>query len=203
MDQRILRVMRRLEAEDAEERAAVGGPGAVPHEERMYTLHPDSSRLVHILVQAAGCRRLVEVGGSHGYSSLWLAHAARLTGGRLTSLEVSATNVEIARQNLEEAGLSDLVEIVLGDARKTLRAVHGPLDFVLLDSWDDTYVECLGIIVPLLRPGGLLVTDNVTAGEPGTAPLVMALEDHPLMETVNVPIGRDIQVSAKTLDATG
>ena len=62
MDQRILRVMRRLEAEDAEERAAVGGPGAVPHEERMYTLHPDSSRLVHILVQAAGCRRLVEIG---------------------------------------------------------------------------------------------------------------------------------------------
>ncbi|MDP6495535.1 MAG: DUF1442 domain-containing protein, partial [Dehalococcoidia bacterium] len=146
------------------------------------------------------CRRLVEIGVSHGYSSLWLAHAARLTGGRLTSLEISASNVKIARQNLEEAGLSDLVEIVLGDAREILRTVHGPLDFVLLDSWDDTYVECLEIIVPLLRPGGLLVTDNVTPREPSISSFVRALEDHPLMETVNVPIGRDIQVSAKALD---
>ncbi len=201
MDQQILSVMRRLEQEDADERAAVGGSGEIPHLERMYTLHPDTSRLVHILVQAAGCKAVVEVGVSHGYSSLWLAHAVRLTGGRLTSLEVSATNVEIARQNIAEAGLSDMVEIVLGDARKTLRTVRGPLDFVLLDSWDDTYVECLAIIVPLLRPGGLLVTDNVTPGEAGTEPLVRALEDHPQMETVNVPIGRDIQVSAKKVDA--
>ena len=201
MDPRVLSVMKRLEEEDAEERAAVGGPGEIPHFERMYTLHPDTSRLVHILIQAAGCKAVVEVGVSHGYSSLWLAHAVRLTGGRLTSLEVSATNVEIACQNIAEAGLSNMVDIVLGDARKTLRSVQGPLDFVLLDSWDDTYVECLGIIVPLLRPGGLLVADNVTPGEPGTVPLVKALENHPLMETLNVPIGRDIQVSAKKADA--
>ena len=202
MDPRTLSVMRRLEREDAEERAAEGGPHERPHEERMYTLHPDTARLIHMLVQAAGCRRLVEVGVSRGYSTLWLAHAPRLTGGRLTSLEFSPANVEFARQNLIDAGLSDMVDLVPGDARKTLSTLEGPLDFVLLDSWEETYVDCLKLIVPLLRPGGLLVADNVTVGEADTAAFVEALHGHPLMETVHVPIGREIQVSIKRLDGS-
>ena len=202
MEPEVLRIMHRLEKEDAEDRAAIGGPNERPHEDRYFTLHPDTAELIHIMVQSAGCNRLVEVGVSHGYSTLWLAHAARLTGGTVTSLEINPKNIEFARRNLADAGLSDAVDLVLGDARDTLSTLSGPIDFFLLDSWEDVYLECLELIVPLLRPGGLLVADNVTAGTARTDAFVQALHDHQDIETINVPIGRNIQVSAKRLKTT-
>ena len=201
MDERVDNVLRRLEREDTEERAGFGLPGEVPHEERMYTLHPESSKLVHMLVQASGGRKVLEIGASHGYSTVVLADAARITGGQLTSLEISEDNVRTTTANVAEAGLSDHVTVIHGDAMATIADVAGPLGFILLDCWEDVYVPLYPHIIPLLRPGGLLVTDNVTAGEPGTADFVRTLEADPIMETVNVPIGRDIQVSAKRLDA--
>ena len=195
METDIARVLRRLEREDAEDRTVLDRP----HEERMYTLHPDTAQLVRIMVQSAGCKVLVEIGVAHGYSTICLAQAARATGGKLTSLEIRPKALEIARQNLAEAGLSDMVEFLQGDARELLRTIQGPVDFVLLDCWEDVYVDCLKLIVPLLRPGGLLVADNVTPGNPESDNYIRALHDNPEIETVSVPIGRNIEVSGKTL----
>ncbi|MBI2190410.1 MAG: class I SAM-dependent methyltransferase [Planctomycetes bacterium] len=189
----ILRVLHRMEEEDAEDRKAVGRP----REDRMFTLHPDTSRLVHILIQSARCKSLVEIGVAHGYSTIWLAHAARIMGGHVTSLEVNPKSVEIARRNVKEAGLLSLVDFVLGDARETLKGLKGPVDFVLMDCWEWLYVDCLQTIVPLLRPGGLLVADNVEPGDAESDRYIRALEEHPLMETVPVPIGRKIEVSMR------
>ena len=199
MEPEVERVLRRLEEEDVEDRKVVDRP----REERMFTLHPDSAQLLHMMIQAAGCKRLVEIGVAFGYSTIWLAHAARLTGGRLTSLEINPKTLEFGRRNVAEAGLSDVVDFVEGDALETLRDIRGPLDFVMMDCWEELYIPGLELIVPLLRPGGLLVTDNVTPGEPGTDPFIRALREHPMMETVSVPIGRDIEVSAKSLTVTG
>lgn len=77
---KIWRVLHRLEAEDAEDHRTLSRP----REERMFTLHPDTSRLVHIMIQATGSKRLVEIGAAYGYSTIWLTHAARITGGQLT-----------------------------------------------------------------------------------------------------------------------
>ncbi len=201
MDERVAKVLRRLEREDTEERAGFDLPGEVPHEERMYTLHPETSKLVHMLVQASGGRKVLEIGASHGYSTVILADAVGVTGGSLTSLEISEDNVQTTTVNLAEAGLSDHVTIVHGDAMETISGVSGPLDFVLLDCWEEVYVPLYPHVIQLLRPGGLIVADNVTAGAQGTAEFVQTLEADPIMETVNVPIGRDIQVSAKRFDA--
>ena len=167
----------------------------------MLTLHPHSARLCHIMVQSICAKRLVEIGSSYGYSSVWLAHAARITGGQFTSLEVNPKLVEIAKRNVAEAGLTDNVTFIAGDARETMSSVEGPLDFVLL--------RLLGSVVcrtsrsyrhPSLRPGGLLVADNVIPGREGSDEYIQALTDHPLMETVSVPIGKEIEVSVRRLE---
>ena len=112
----------------------------------MLTLHPDTSRLVHIMIQSAGCKQLVEIGGAYGYSAIWLAHAARITGGQLTSLEINPKLIEIAPQNVAEAGLIDRVEFVPGDVRETLSTIETPFDFVLLGCWERLYVEMLDML---------------------------------------------------------
>ena len=196
-EEQIWRVLHRLEAEDAEDRRTL----TRPREERMFTLHPDTARLVHIMVQSAGCKRLVEVGGAYGYSAIWLAHVSRITGGRFTSIEINPKLIEIAKRNVAEAGLADSVEFILGDAREILPTLEAPLDFVLLDCWEWLYVGFLEIIAPMLRPGGLLVADNVNPGtREDSDKYIQALRDHPLMESVSVPIGREIEVSARRLD---
>nr|ADI19353.1 predicted o-methyltransferase [uncultured Chloroflexi bacterium HF0500_03M05] len=199
MESEVKRVLHRLEEEDVEDRKMDDRP----REERMFTLHSDSAQLLHIMIQTAGCKRLVEIGVAFGYSTIWLAHAAQLTGGRLTSLEVNPKTLEFGKQNVAEAGLSDMVDFIEGDALETLHDIQGPLDFVMMDCWEEIYIPCLEIIVPLLRPGGLLVTDNVTPGESGTDPFIKVLREHPLMETVSVPIGRDIEISVKSLTVMG
>ena len=186
-------VLHRLEAEDTDDRQTLSRP----REERMFTLHPDTSRLVHIMIQSAGCKQLVEIGGAYGYSAIWLAHAARITGGRLTSLEINPKLIEIAMRNVAEAGLIDMVEFVPGDARETLGTVETPFDFVLLDCWEWLYVEMLDLLATKLRPGGILVADNIDPEKEESGLYIQALHNHPLMETVSVPIGRGIEVSVR------
>jgi predicted O-methyltransferase YrrM len=194
-DPQIEKVLRRLEAEDAEDRRLLNRP----REERMFTLHPDTSRLLRILIQSTGAQQLVEIGVAYGYSTIWLAHVSRLVGGRLSSLEINPKLIEIARQNVEEAGLSAQVDFVLGDARQTIETVAEPFDFVLLDCWEWLYVEMLDILAPRLRPGALLVADNVHPGQEDSDRFVEAVERHPLFEAIGVPIGRDIQVCMRKL----
>jgi len=192
-DPRIEKVLTRLEKEDDEDRRRLDRP----REERMFTLHPDTSGLLHILVQSAGARNLVEIGVAYGYSTIWLAHVSQLTGGRLSSLEINPKLIEIAKQNVEEAGLSGQVDFVLGDARETVNSIALPFDFVLLDCWEWLYVEMLDVLAPRLRPGALVVADNVHPGTEDSDRFVEAVSAHTSFETVGVPIGRDIQVSMK------
>ena len=166
-EEKILRVIHRMEEEDVEDRRTRSQQSGKPSQEPMLTLHPDTARLCHIMIQSICAKRLVEIGGSYGYSAVWLAHAARCTGGQFTSLEVNPKLIEIAKRNVAEAGLTDNVTHISGDARETLVSVEGPLDFVLLDCWEPLYVELLDLIAAKLRPGGLLVADNVIPGREG------------------------------------
>ena len=183
-EENVLRVIHRMEEEDTEDRRIRSQQGKEKSQEPMLTLHPDTARLCHIMVQSICAQRLVEIGGSYGYSTVWLAHAARITGGQFTSLEVNPKLIEIAKRNVAEAGLTDNVTHISGDARETLVSVEGPLDFVLLDCWEPLYVELpldfvlldcweplyvelLDLIAAKLRPGGLLVADNVIPGREG------------------------------------
>ena len=124
-EEKIVRVIHRLEEEDTEDRRIRTEQGKDPNREPMLTLHPHSARLCHIMAQSICAKRLVEIGSSYGYSSVWLAHAARITGGQFTSLEVNPKLVEIAKGNVAEAGLTDNVTFIAGDARETMTSVEG------------------------------------------------------------------------------
>jgi len=118
-------------------------------------------QLLNLLVREAKARSILELGTSFGYSTVWLAEAAQVAGGRVVSLELHAEKIEYARERLERVGLASFVEFRLGDARRTLPSLSGPLDFVLIDLWKELYVPCLELLLPRLRSGALVVADNM------------------------------------------
>jgi predicted O-methyltransferase YrrM len=127
--------------------------------------------LLYVLACARRAKTIVEFGTSFGLSSIQLAAALRDNGGgRLISTEFIASKAQAARQNLQAAGLSDLVEIRLGDALETLKeGVGAPVDFVLLDGAKNLYIPVLRLLQPTLAPGALIATDNTTAESPYVA----------------------------------
>jgi predicted O-methyltransferase YrrM len=164
---------------------------------RMLNVTPDTGRLLWILVRAARATRILEVGTSNAYSTIWLADAARATGGRVTTLEADPDKVRLARANLARAGLEPLVEIRPGRAAEALAALAGPFDFVFLDADRPSYVTYLDLVLPRLVSGGLLVADNVTSHAAELADYLGRVKSHPGLFSVTVPIGKGEEVSLK------
>ncbi len=166
-------------------------------EEFMLPIGPEAGRFLNLLIKAAGARTCLEVGASVGYSTLWLAEAARATGGRVISLEVSPAKHAEARENLAEAGLADSVEWITGDALETIAAQPGPFDFVLLDLWKNLYIPCFDALRPKLAAGALVTADNMVT--PADNESTRAYQTHvravPGLESVMVPIGNGIELS--------
>ena len=185
MDPQAAAVLRRLEVEDGRERA-----DALAREHRLRSVTPEVGRFLHLLVKLTGARNILEVGTSGGYSTIWLASAARETGGHVTTLEIDPEKVERAQRNISEAGLAGLATIVEGDAFQTLPALAGPFDFAFLDAEKEMYLPLLEPLVGLLRSGGLLVADNLLSHAEELAPFRRAAESHPELECVLIPIPR-------------
>jgi predicted O-methyltransferase YrrM len=129
---------------------------------RLRNVEPDSARVLSLLVRATGARRVLEIGTSNGYSTLWLADALRDTGGRLLSVDVDARRSAEAQANLRRGGLAALVELRVEDAEASLRETpDASLDMVFLDAERPAYAGYWPELVRVLRPGGLLAVDNV------------------------------------------
>ena len=125
--------------------------------------------LMNLLVKEAEASRILEVGSSYGYSTTWLAEAARAIGGKVVSLELRAVKTEYARAQLARAGLDGYVEFRIGDALASLAQLPGPFDFVLIDLWKDLYVPVFELLHPKLAPGALIVADNMLHPESARA----------------------------------
>jgi predicted O-methyltransferase YrrM len=122
----------------------------------------DVGRLLYMLARTYPCKTIVEFGTSFAISTIYLAAAARDNGGgKVVATELHAEKALHAAENLREAGLLDLVEIRVGDARETLRALDGSVDFAFIDGWKDLYLPVLKVIEGHLRPGALVVADNL------------------------------------------
>lgn len=122
---------------------------------------PVVGELLFILSRASGARSILELGTATGYSAIFFARACALNAGRLTTLEIDPALAARARINLERAGLADRVDIVCGDALAHLRRLEGPFDVIFMDIEKADYARALPQCHRLLRPGGLLVADNV------------------------------------------
>jgi predicted O-methyltransferase YrrM len=136
--------------------------------ERLRNVEPDSARVLAVLVRATGARRVLEIGTSNGYSTLWLTDAVRSVGGRLVSVDVDPARSALAAHNLDRANLHEWVELRVEDAGVTLRdADDGSWDMIFLDAERPAYAGYWSELVRVLRPGGMLVVDNVLshAGE--------------------------------------
>lgn len=130
--------------------------------DRLRNLEPGTAQLLAVLVRATGARRLLEIGTSNGYSTLWLADASRSVGGHLVSVDIDAARSALAAQNLERAGLRELVELRVEDAAVSLRETpEGGCDMIFLDAERSTYAGYWPDLLRVLRPGGLLAVDNV------------------------------------------
>jgi len=116
--------------------------------------------LLRVLASATGATRILEIGTAIGYSGIWLAGALP-PGGMLLTLEMSADRAREARTNFEKAGLADRVNVMVGDAQRLLAKVAGPFDLIFQDGDKQLYSPLLDRLAALLRPGGLLITDNV------------------------------------------
>jgi len=164
---------------------------------RMLNITPETGRLLWILVRSARATRILEVGTSNGYSTIWLADAARATGGRVTTLELNPAKVKLARENLARAGLADRVEVLEGRAVDALGTLPGPLDFVFLDADRGNYLTYLELVVPRLVPGGLLVADNVSSHAQELHDYLARVKSHPALFSVTVPVGKGEEISFK------
>jgi len=130
--------------------------------DRLRNVEPDTARVLAVLVRASGARRLLEIGTSNGYSTLWLADAIRSVGGHMVSVEVDADRSTSAARNLDRAGLRELVELRVEDAAASLhKTPDAGWDMVFLDAERPAYSSYWPELVRVLRPGGLLAVDNV------------------------------------------
>ena len=164
---------------------------------RMLNITPETGRLLWIMIRTAGASRILEVGTSNAFSTIWLADAARETGGRVTTLEMNPNKIMLARENLVKAGLADRVEIIEGPAATTLRDIPGPFDFIFLDADRPSYLTYLELVVPKLVQGGLLVADNVASHASELQDYLACVKSHPALFSVTVPVGNGEEISFK------
>jgi predicted O-methyltransferase YrrM len=168
---------------------------------RMLNITRDTGRLLWILARAMGATRILEVGTSNAFSTIWLADAARSTGGRVTTLELNPEKIALARINLASAGLDGVVDIIEGRAADTLAELPGPFDIVFFDADRPSYLAYLEWVVPKLRSGGMLIADNVTSHAEELQDYQRRVKSHPQLFTVTVPIGNGEEVALKVGDA--
>lgn len=144
---------------------------------------PEDGRLLRILAESMGAKHVVEIGTSTGYSGIWFGLALQKTGGRLTTYEIDAGRAATARANFERAGMADIITLVEGDAHEKVTALKGPIDILFLDADKQGYIDYMNKLLPLVRPGGLVVAHNITPGMADPA-YMEAITTDPDLETI-------------------
>ena len=158
----------------------------------------EDGRFLRFLVVSSGAKRVVEIGGANGYSAIWIGLGLRETGGRLITIEYDPARAKDAEANIRAAGLSDVVQVVPGDAFKAIPGLAGTFDFVFLDAWKKDYQRFFDLAYPRLDPGGLFVAHNVVNKASEMGDFLATLRTHPgLRSAIVSPSGEGISVSVK------
>jgi predicted O-methyltransferase YrrM len=190
LDDRVRAVLDRLEREDASERER-----GLPAEQRARQVEPTTGRFLFSLVAPQTDCEVLEIGGSRGYSSIWLAAGVRHLGGRVLSLENDPAKADAWRRNVAEARLEEWVELVDGDAFEQLPRIDDVFDLVFLDAEKDDYEELFRLAREKVEPGALFVADNVLSHPDPLANYSVARQADPTLLSVTVPLDRGLELS--------
>jgi predicted O-methyltransferase YrrM len=190
LDDRVRAVLARLEAEDADERAR-----GVAREQRARQVARTTGRFLFAFVAPQTDCEVLEIGGSRGYSSIWLAAGVRNLGGRVLSLESDQAKVEAWRANVEEAGLDDWADLIEGDAFETLPPIDDVFDLVFLDAEKEQYERLFAEARGKLEPGAVVIADNVLSHQETLGAYSQARQADPTLESVTLPLDRGLELS--------
>jgi predicted O-methyltransferase YrrM len=167
-------------------------------DEFLIPIGPDTGRLLNTLIKSQPARTILELGTSYGYSTVFLAEAARAARGKVISVDISAEKQRYAKEHLIAACLDEVVEFVTGDARELIGSLTGPLDFVLIDLWKDLYIPCFDLVRPKLSEGAFIAADNILLPEFFRNEM-MAYRAHVRrdgrFESILLPVGSGIELS--------
>lgn len=190
LDDRVRSVLERLEREDAAERER-----GLPPSERSRQVARTTGQFLFSLTAVQSDCEVLEIGGSRGYSTIWLAAGARYLGGRVLSLEHDPRKVEAWRRNIADAGLDDWADLVEGDAHETLAAIDDVFDVVFLDAEKDDYETLFVLARGKVEPGGLFVADNVLSHPDPLANYSAARQADPTLSSVTITLDRGLELS--------
>jgi caffeoyl-CoA O-methyltransferase len=190
LDGRVRSVLERLELEDQQERAR-----GLPPVERSRAVAPTTGQFLFALVAPQTDCEVLEIGGSRGYSSIWLAAGVRHLGGRLLSIENDPLKAEAWRQNVADAGLEDWADLIEADALETVRTIDDVFDVVFIDAEKEDYEQLFQLARGKVEPGALIVADNVLSHEETLAAYVRGRQEDPTLESVTVPLDRGLELS--------
>ena len=197
LDDRVQSVMRRLEDEDRLEREQ-----GLPSSQRARAVAEPTGRFLFALVaHHPGCD-VLEIGGSRGYSTLWLGAGVRYLGGRVVSLEHDPAKCEVRRHNIADAGLDEWVELVDGDAFEIIPTLAEAFDVVFLDAEKDDYERLFELAREKLEPGAIVVADNVLSHEETLGAYSRARQEDPTLVSVTVPLDRGLELTTVLSDTS-
>jgi len=165
-------------------------------DQALLAVGPETGRVLNIIARSLKAPNILEIGTSFGYSGIWLAEAARASGGRVTTLELAQHKSDHAREMATRAGLASFIDFRVGDALELIAGLDKGIDFILLDLWKDLYVPCLEAFYSKLNPGAIIVADNMI--RPGGREVELygeAVRAKPGMTSVLLPVGSGIEVS--------
>jgi predicted O-methyltransferase YrrM len=202
MDQAFERVFDRYRARQQQEAQVMGDPARLmrDRDQLLLAVGEKAAHLLHALIVGRGATQILELGTSYGYSTLFLADAARETGGRVVSIDVARDKQDFARGELADAGLDGFVEFRTGDALELLRQAPGLWDFVLLDIWKDVYVPAFQLLRGKLADNAIIAADNMLQPEmarPDAEKYRAAVRAAPEFQSVLLPIGQGIELSCR------
>jgi predicted O-methyltransferase YrrM len=190
LDDRVRTVLARLEEEDRRERDE-----GVARELRGRQVARSTGQFLFSIVAPQTDCEVLEIGGSRGYSTIWLAAGCRYLGGRVLSLEHDPRKCEAWRRNIAEAGLDDWAELVEGDAHETLPTIDDVVDVVFLDAEKEDYEALFQLVRGKVEPAALFVADNVLSHADALGAYSRARQEDPTLESVTVPLDRGLELS--------
>lgn len=149
-----------------------------------WNITPEEGKLLRILTATAGAKNVVEIGTSNGYSTIWFCLALHMNGGKITTHEIDPYRISLAKENFKKAGVSHIVTIVEGDAHKTVSRLKEPIDILYIDADKTGYFDYFTKLLPLMRPGGLILAHNTTDQDSEMQDFLKAITNNPELETI-------------------